>query len=365
MSHNSPAINWSQYLQTELAYVTPWLATLGYTLAEHQPHILGERFLMQAVTTTGGQKLILLGHNKDGTRVVIKVTSSPDGKQEIQHERRCRARINALNFSYGVFDAPSELLFLEKNNYLVSIQEYIEQTSTFLERPLLEQFNYALTGFKAQAQAQITTRRHFKSIATDFGHYDVHDYLRNATNFIVSLHDNPSLRTSALAEAGALLTAQQERISQYTGFLTHTDFVPHNFRIRDGKLYLLDFSSIRFGNKHEGWARFLNFMTLYNPALEEALLRYVEQNYASEERTSLQLMRIYRLLEILSYYTNATKKSTYNLQTLNQKRVLFWQEVLCAELRNVRVSKAIVSEYQAARNTLRSFDEHLRQNGLH
>ena len=48
-------------------------------------------------------------------------------------------------------------------------------------------------------------------------------------------------------------------------------------------MYLLDHSSLRFGNKYEGWARFRNFTTFYNRPLEEALLLYMRNNRAEEK----------------------------------------------------------------------------------
>ncbi|MES2749658.1 MAG: hypothetical protein V4606_04680 [Patescibacteria group bacterium] len=364
---NNTTHTWNEYVATQLKYVTDTLLPLGYTLDTTQPHLLGERFLMQAVTTTGGRKLILQGKNQDNQKVIIKVASDTQGKDEIKHERLCRSLINSLNFAYGVFTAPQELLFIEKDGRVIAIQEFIEQTSTFLERPLLEQFDFALHSLKAQAQAQITTRGHFRSISNTFGYYEVADYFKNADLFIDTISSMFSDQTilNTLTTARNYLHEHKERIAQYTGFLTHTDFVPHNFRIRDNTVYLLDFSSIRFGNKHESWARFLNFMTLYNHPLEQAVLKYADQNFSPEERESLQLMRVYRLLEIIAYYCTTTKNSTGDLLTLNQNRISFWHEVLMAELQNHRVERAVVSAYQSTRDELRSQGEKERQKGLH
>lgn len=367
MTNNNTSLTWNEYVASELSYVQSYLLPLGYSLDSEQPHLLGERFLMQAVTTTGGRKLILQGKKQNGERVIIKVASDISGQDEINHERLCRSLINSLNFAYGVFTAPRELLFLEKDGRVVAIQEYIEQTSSFLERPLLDQCNFALQSLKAQAQAQITTRGHFRSIRKNFGYYEASDYLKNAVMFtqnISQLSENVSLKNT-LQTAHNHVAQNNNRIAQYTGFLTHTDFVPHNFRIKDNTVYLLDFSSIRFGNKHESWARFLNFMTLYNHPLENALLEYADQNFSQEERESLQLMRIYRLMEIISYYTNATKNSVGDLSLLNQNRISFWREVLDAELQNRRVDKSIVMDYTTTRDQLRSDGEKVRQKNLH
>ena len=367
MPNNNTTQTWNEYVAFELAYVRKCLLPLGYTLDTEQPHLLGERFLMQAVTTTGGRKLILQGKDQNEQRVIIKVASDISGQEEIKHERLCRSLINSLNFAYGVFTAPSELLFLEKDGRVIAIQEYIEQTSSFLDRPLLDQFDFALQSLKAQAQAQITTRGHFRSISKTFGYYEVTDYLRNVEIFIQNISTcnvSSSLQTTLQAAQNYLLQ-NSIRIAQYTGFLTHTDFVPHNFRIKDHTVYLLDFSSIRFGNKHESWARFLNFMTLYNHPLENALIQYADQNFSPEERESLQRMRVYRLIEIISYYTTATKNSSDDLLILNQNRIAFWHEVLRAELHNHRVDRAIVTQYKLTRDQLRSDGEKVRQQNLH
>ena len=68
-------------------------------------------------------------------------------------------------------------------------------------------------------------------------------------------------------------------------------------------------------------------MTLYNPELEELLITYVEKNRSFEERESLQLMRLFRLGEIISYYVNTSEQSTGNLRDLNLVRVRFWNDV--------------------------------------
>ena len=76
-------------------------------------------------------------------------------------------------------------------------------------------------------------------------------------------------------------------IERYSGFLTHNDFVPHNLRVSGKEVYLLDYSSMLFGNKYESWARFLNFMIHHNRPLELALANYVRTNRGEEEYLEL------------------------------------------------------------------------------
>lgn len=369
MQQNSEQKQWESYVKEELSLLTPLLNARGHVLDEDQPHLSGERFLMQAVTTSSGKKLILLGmHQEKGVRVVIKATRDTRGTQELQHEHTCRTLLNTLDFAYDTFTAPAEISFFEKDGFLISVQEYIEQESTFLERPLSEQFSFALQAFKVQESAHATTHNHIRAITRTFGKKDTEDYLASFSTFKRTIgknvQDDGELVT-ALSTAERILIEHQRTLTQYGGFLTHTDFVPHNFRIKNNTLYLLDFSSIRFGNKHEGWARFVNFMALYNPPLQSAIEQYVKDNRAPEEYESLWLMRIYRLGEIIFYYTETLAKTDGDLRALNQARVAFWGDVLKAVLEKKEVSEERINTYKTTREALRSDDEKKRQQGLH
>lgn len=360
---------WEAYRTQELRAVTPILAHLGYELDEAQPHISGERYLMQAVTTTSGKKLILLGRRQnDGARVVIKVTSDMHGMEELQHERECRQILHTINFAYQVFHSPAEFFFGECDGHLISIQEFIEQKSTFLARPLKEQFALALKAFKAQEGAHATTYGHERLITKVFGTMDVKGYLAAFEDFRASIlreSPNEAVLHNILGEASKQLARGRETVEQYCGFLTHTDFVPHNIRVKDEEIYLLDHSSLRFGNKHEGWARFINFMTLYNPPLAEALIEYVRLNRTPEESLSLKLIRLYRLGEIMWYYANTLSKSAGDLSILNQARVQFWARVLESVLYDRPLAPSVLEEYRRTRDALRSAEEALRQKDLH
>jgi len=365
---SNAAQSWDEHRTRELAKVTQSLGALGYELDGVQPHTGGERYLMQAVTTASGKKLILLGRRtKDGVRAVIKVTNDPGGMRELEHERMCHRVLREINFAYQVFHSPDELFFDVYDGYTISIQRYIEQECTFLARPLNEQFELALKAFKAQEGAHATTYGHERLIGKTFGTMNAAGYFAAFQGFEKNiLRELPdSALESILDEASKQLTEGLETIEQYCGFLTHTDFVPHNIRVKDGEIYLLDHSSLRFGNKYEGWARFVNFMTLYNPPLAEALIEYVRLNRTPEESLSLKLMRIYRLGEIIWYYTRTLPKSSGDLYTLNQTRVQFWRRVLEAVLHDEPVPPDVLEKYRRTRDRLRSEDERLRQKDLH
>ncbi|MBP6860238.1 MAG: hypothetical protein KBC38_01585 [Candidatus Pacebacteria bacterium] len=357
---------WDAYRESELAWLRPRLTSLGYTLDENQPHIAGERYLMQAVTTAAGRKLILLAsRSSDGQRAVVKATSDVGGKKEIGHERACRRFLADIDFAYQPFHSPAELLWEERDDRLIFIQEYIEQSSAFLARPPEEQFHIALAALKAQESAHATTYGHRAKVRGVFGSHGVNDYFSSVKHFFACVVSAFPSYEERLSRAESLLKAGKRRIDQYGGFLTHTDFVPHNFRIKDGTLYLLDHSSFRFANKYEGWARFTNFMALYHPALASALVAYVRNNRTPEEAEAFQLMRIYRLMEILCYYVRTLSRSEGDLRALNEARIAFWGEVLDAVMDGSEVAPETVVEYQATRDRLRSPEEKVRQQGLH
>jgi hypothetical protein len=369
MSTQSDAkANWGNYCRTELALLTPILQKHSFTLEESQPHIAGERFLMQAITTASGRKLILLGQDGNGNRVVIKASRDPEGIRELSHERICRDVLKKINFAGKVFHIPTEVSFFKNRGFVISIQAFIDQECTFLERPLEKQFAYALQSFKAQESAHATTWKHRALIEGTFGIRNAKTYLYNFSSFLanikIALPKNDPLH-NLLDEAEKILRENTAVIEQYSGFLTHTDFVPHNFRIKDGVIYLLDNSSLTFGNKYEGWARFLNFMALYNPKLEHALVKYVQDNRTLEESVSLRMMRIYRLGEIIWYYVQTLDKSSGNLRELNSARIHLWSNVLAHIVRNEPVPKTLIETYKTKRDALRSEDEKERQKGLH
>jgi len=360
---------WEDYCIKNSAVLASILQKHGFTLDEVQPHISGERFLMQAVTTTSGKKLILLGKDEKGDRVVIKGTSDTAGIKEITHERNCREILKKLDFAGEVFHTPEEVAYILENGYVITVQKFIEQPCSFLERPIELQFTLALTAFKGQESAHAATFKHRKVIEKVFGirtkEMYLHTFASFEENIAHTLKDNEEL-ASLLSQAKQFLTENGETIEQYSGFLTHTDFVPHNIRISaDNTIYLLDHSSLTFGNKYEGWARFLNFMTLYNPALQKALETYVKDNRSAEEVLSLQLMRVYRLGEIIWYYVRTLSQSSGNLLALNTARIHFWEDVLSSVLKNEDVAQSVIENYTQTRDSLRSEDEKQRQKGLH
>lgn len=363
---NSEQQEWEAYKARELAGLTPLLAELGYTLEAAQPHTGGERHLTRPIGS--GRKLLLLGRSAEGARVVIKATSDPLGKAEIAHERTCRSVLERVPFAYQAFLSPAEILFVQRGGYDILVSEFIEQERSFLERPVEEQFALALRAFKAQESAHATTAAHLRLIAGTFGEMHAPEYRRKLAQYaheVAALAPDASRTHKMLERAQALLAEHAETLERYTDFLTHWDFTPQNIRVRGSDIYLLDHSSMHFGNKYESWARFINFMELYNPPLAHALVRYVADNRTPEESLSLRLMRVYRLGELIRYYAGWLPRTQGNLKLLAQARIDFWTTVLEAVLDNKEVPLDVVEEYTKTRDALRSEDEKQRQVGLH
>ncbi|TSC68922.1 MAG: hypothetical protein G01um101456_431 [Parcubacteria group bacterium Gr01-1014_56] len=371
MQDNDAQRQWEEYRARELRGASPVLQKLGVTLEAEQVHTEGERFLMAGERDVGGggYKLVLLGQRqRDSKRVVIKLSSTRDGRREIETERAARETLRSLRFAYHALLSPEEILFINKGAYTILATEFIDQDKNFLTRSVEEQFSLALRALKAQEGVHATTYSHAQVIRSVFGISGVEEYLRSFKKFAHSTVSNDPDNV-ALAEtlnwAEAFLEAHRDTIEQYSGFLTHADFVPHNLRVRDDDIYLLDSASFHFGNKYESWARLLNFMLLYNRPLERAFIQYVRDNRTPEESLSLRLMRIYKLGKLLEYHAGALSKTSGNMHELSKKRVEFWRAAMYALLVDTPLEESTITEYKNARNSLRSEEEKRRQEALH
>jgi len=373
---------WEQYCAREIEILSPFLIALDFELDKTQVHIGGERYAF------GEKKLVLLGRRlADGLKVVIKSSDDPKGILEIKRERQSRQMLGKIHFAYQVFFTPPEIFYQERAGRVIFITKYIEQERQFLERPLKEQFFLALKGLEVQEGAQVTTYEHAREVSKYFGIWTSKNYLRQfakyqqetAKKLIAEGPEHPLRRSNSEAsgrgkqkelltlyeKAGIFLKNNIKTIDLYGGFLTHWDFVPHNIRVQDGDIYLLDHSSLRFGSKHESWARFINFMSMHERELEKDLLFYVRENRPAGEYLSLRLLRVYRLTEIIWHYANTLTKAEGDLLILNNLRIEFYAQLLGAVLGDKYLDQAVVREYIAQRDSLRTEDEKIRQKNLH
>jgi hypothetical protein len=316
----------------------------------------------------GGMKLVLTGMRQtDLLRVVIKASSITEGQREIEHERIARERINRIPFAYHAFTVPQELHFSYEGPFLISIVEYVTQDAPLLSRPLDEQFFLTLKALECQEGAHATTGVHTAHVRSSFELSDAEAYLHEFDTFAAKAEnaapDNKKL-TQIFRDATHFLYQNRTTLERYAGFLTHADFVPNNFRVRGHDLYLLDYASIHFGNKYEGWARLLNFMVHHNPKLERALAHYVKENRGADEYLALQLMRVYKIGFLLKYYAEAITKTDGTTHELMQTRLSFWILVMQCVLDDCTVPSEAISDLLEKEGALRTEDEKARQREM-
>ncbi len=355
--------HWEKYCNEQLTIITPLLISEGFILNKEQPHLSGERYVLS------GPKLVLYGiRKKDNLKVIIKITTNTKSATELEHERESYKFLKSINFAYQTFKSPEEILFGRHDAYTFLITKYIPQEKTFLERTLKDQFFIALKAFEAQEGSHATTYKHIHNIRKVFEVYDANRYIETLKKYQTEVADilpeNKEIQ-KVLSLAVDVFGKDKELINLYSNFLTHWDFVPHNFRIHNQDLYLLDHVAIRFGNKYEGWARFMNFMMLYNNELKNVLDKYVYDNRNESEYKTLQLMRIYRLSELVWFYVTKRKHADGNLITLTDARINLWNKALEACLYGNNLEISIINDYKKIRNELRDKDEKVRQARLH
>lgn len=350
--------NWGTYLQDELARISGLMLPLGFNLEGEQPHVGGERYLMTK------NKLVLVGNRiSDGVRVIIKASSHPEGKKEIISEKKSRDLLTTLAFTNDSILFPEEVFYGKVGDYLFFVTLFIHQDKVFVEHTLEEQFFLIMRTFEAQEAFHATTIEHIRLIDKTFPVFRASEYVRSYTEFAARIHqklNDPSI-DKTFSDSRALLERHTETIDAYANYLTHSDLAPHNFRIHDHSIFLLDCSAIWFGNKYEGWARFQNYMALHNPKLDQVLSEYVLKNRGEEEYLNLRLMRIYKLGFIIDYYVRSLDKTEGNLRALTEIRIPFWHKVLQSVVNSKPLDESIVREYIEKRDHLRSDAEKVRQ----
>lgn len=346
----------------ELSTISALLKPLGFSLDELQPYISGERYLM------AGGKLVLAGtEEKNGVKVIIKASRNKDGKKEIESEKKSRDLMRTLSFADKKILLPEERYFGTKGDYVFLIMRFIPQEKVFVAHTIEEQFFIAISAFETQESFHATTFEHLRAIKNVFPTLYSAEYLDNFNRLkdsILNTLPDESLRKE-LGKAGIFLKENTATIDRYSNYLTHTDFVPHNFRLAEHTLYMLDcvpnYATIHFGNKYEGWARFINYMTLHSPALERLLVDYIRRDRGEDQYLSLRLMRIYKIAFLLDYYARALAKTAGDLHELTKARLVYWTEMLAAVLRDEPLAPTVTAQYIATRNRLRTEEEKARQ----
>jgi hypothetical protein len=122
-----------------------------------------------------------------------------------------------------------------------------------------------------------------------------------------------------------------------------------------------NYATVHFGNKYEGWARFLNFMMIHSPELEKLLIKYIRDSRGENEYLSLRLMRAYKIVFLIDFYARSLPKTTANLHTLTLARIAYWHGALNSILKDEPLPKEVVDQYVKTRNSLRTEEEKTRQ----
>ncbi|MDB5194424.1 MAG: hypothetical protein JWN50_438 [Parcubacteria group bacterium] len=347
---------------TKLSAIQESLKTLGFTLENEQPHIAGERFLMAK------EKLVLVGkRDSDGKRVAIKASITEAGRRDITNEKNARDLLQSVAFTNQAIHFPEELLWTEKDGTLFWAIEFIEQEKVFVAHTLEEQFFLALNAFEAQESFHATTYEHLEKVKKVFPIFYAQEYFKEfseSKRIIMEKYPNTELEQT-LDRTEEFLRSHKSTIDTYANYLTHTDFVPHNFRIRGRTIYMLDCApearTVHFGNKYEGWARFLNYMVIHNPELDRLLSEYLRKKRGENEYLSLRLMRAYKIVFLLRFYAESLEATEGDLRELTLKRLAFWHQILKYVLDDMPIPKELIEDYKGTRDTLRSDEEKKRQ----
>lgn len=355
----SESNKWEDKINSELKYISTLLDKKGFHLTENQPHISGERFLMTK------EKLVLIGVDKNtGKKVIIKISNHEEGKKEITLEHKICSALNKIAFTNNRVLLPKEILFSREEEYSFWISEYIEQDRVFSTYSLEEQFFMIMRVFDMQESFYADTYENLKSISGIFSIYNANRYLEDFTDFLTVASEKTGKNfdlIKKLKDSYSLIESNKEIIDMYCGYLTHTDLAPGNTRINYGNIYLIDLSSMLFGNKYEGWARFLNWATIYSPNLEKNIIEYIKTNKDPDEYLSLRLMRIYKAAFLINYYIKSLDKTSGNLHLLTKKRLELWSTILNHLLDDKPVPIQIVYEHLDDCKRLRSPEEIERQ----
>ena len=351
--------DWKQYVADQLSTISALVKPLGFTLDEHQPHVSGERYLM-----TRNKLVLAATRTSDDKAVIIKASNHPDGQKEISSEKIARDTLTSIEFASEYILFPAEIYFGTVSGYMLWVAEYIPQEKVFVDHSTEEQFFLILRAFEAQESFHATTFEHLKTIQKNFIVFGPEKYIESFNVFpekVRAALTEIKADAQPLTDALKLLQSNSATLAKYANYLTHTDFVPHNFRVRDHALYMLDCSAVHFGNKYEGWARFLNYMLIHNPALERVLTSYLRNNRGDNEYLDLRLMRVYKIGYLLEYYARSLEKTSGDLHELTKLRLRFWLDMLKAVVNDVPPDPKISEEYRAGRDGLRSQEEKERQ----
>lgn len=330
--------------------------SLDITLDKKQLNIGGERSIMSP------DKFVLTGiKNSTQAKVVLKCAKKPAGVKEMEQEHKVRSGLKGLPFAERELIMPEEIFYGRKGEYIVSVTAFIEQDKVFTDHTLQEQFFMSLYALECQESFHVTTREHHATIRNQFEIHSPDFYIAKAKRLADNVKQNWPESSQHIDKAIDELSNNRKLLNSFNGYLIHSDFVPHNFRIKNRQLYLLDFVSFRLGNKYESWARFINFMEVHSPKLVPLLLDFVKRSRGEQEYKSLRLMRLYKIIFLLNYYANTLTKTEEDLRALTESRLTIWTHILESVLADTKVDEVKLENYYQERSNLRTDTEKERQ----
>ncbi|MBX4199212.1 hypothetical protein KW800_03015 [Candidatus Parcubacteria bacterium] len=333
------------------AVIESILDILGYKLEPNQPHLSDEGLLLMR------DKRVLIGRrSSDNLRVIIKLSTSRGGRKEIADEKAAQDTLSQAIFSQEQILFPKEIDYWEDykagENYTIRITEFIEQEQVFAALPLEKQFFMIMREFEAEESFYANTYEHINVVKKVFPVTHANDYIEKFESFDVG---------ERKTEAAELLRKNKELIETRSNYLTHTDFAPSNFRVKNGKIYMIDLSSMHFGNRYEGLARMLNYCIIHDPELGRFIVEYIKTNRNEGEYLCLRLMRIYKAGFLINHYAKALGKTSDNLHKLTEIRLKLWRTILGHLIDDSPVESSLIDSYKAERDSLRSASELERQ----
>ncbi len=329
----------------------------GYIFDETQLHVGGEREILSP------NKFVLTGRDADDRRIVVKCAREKEAILEIEQEHAMRNVVKKIHFAEEVLLVPKELYYDHIGDYTILVTEFIEQDQILADYPIRDQFFMVLQTLEAQESFHATTHEHDKLLRDTFTTYTADRYLEDFKTFIENskaVSDFPHL-TILLERGYQVLFENRLNIERHTGYLIHTDLVPHNIRIHDRTIYLLDFVSFKYGNKYESWARIANYLVKEDPELETLIEKHVLKERGESEYHVFKLMRMYKVGFLLNFYIRALTKTEGDLHELTRVRIQFWTSVLESLLESRPIIEDIRNTYLGSRNALRTEEEKARQ----
>jgi hypothetical protein len=135
-------------------------------------------------------------------------------------------------------------------------------------------------------------------------------------------------------------------------------------RVQENEVIILDHSSLVIGNKYESWARFLNFMILFSRDLDKILSTHILTERGEEEFTMLQVMRVYKMMQLIHFYAKSVSKTEGDLLVITLNRLEMWSNNMLDIINGDEISKNRINEHLDILDKNRSTEEKLRHKDI-